>query len=237
MTIVVAATTAAHKMDGSELSWLAHIDRFREQASARGHALQIFAALEVDARGTAPFRRLLAALERIGGASWTYSLDDGAVRIDSGNRLARICEGRNLCIEYAQRNRPGDFLLYVDTDVLPDPDTVDKLLAAADLGYRQVGGEVPSYALGGERVPGVHLPLVERTYNTAGYLLVHRDVYRRLRWRWDWDAGMTDDPCWFADARQFLGVPCIVRTDCIGRHQPDVLVPLEQRGADLDVRR
>ena len=237
MSIIVAMTSAPHKMDGSELSWLTEIDRFREQAKARGHELQVFAALELDARGIVPFGRLVAALQRIGGAYWTYNLDDGAVRIDSANRLARICEGRNLCIEYAQRNRPADFILYLDSDVLPDRDTIDKLLAVADLGYRQVGGEVPSYVLGGERVPGVDLPLEQRSYNTAGYLLVHRDIYRRLRWRWDWDAGMTDDPCWFADARQFLGVPCIVRTDCVGRQQPEVLVPIEQRGGDLEVRR
>lgn len=237
MSIIVATTTAPHKIDGSELSWLTWIERFRAQAGTRGHDLRVFAALELDARGLAPFERLIGAIKSALGEYWTYHFDDGATRIDSGNRLARICEGRNMCIEYAQRNRPGDFLLYLDTDVIPDGDTIDKLLAVTDLGYRQVGGEVPSYVLGGERVTGVELPLVERSYNTAGYLMVHRDVYRRLRWRWDWDAGLTDDPCWFADARDFLGVPCVVRVDCVGRHQPEVLVPIEHRGMDLAVWR
>jgi hypothetical protein len=237
MSIIVATTSAPHKMDGFELSWLTAIDRFREQATALGHELRVFAALELDARGLAPFERMIEAIKRAGGEFWSYHFDDGAARLDGTNRLARICEGRNLCIEYAQRNRPGDFLLFLDTDVIPDPDTVEKLIEVTQLGYRQVGGEVPSYALGGKQVDGVELRLVERSFNTAGYLLVHRDVYRRLRWRWDWDAGMTDDPCWFADARDLLGVPCVVRMDCIGRHQPDVLVPIEQRGGDLEVRR
>lgn len=83
----------------------------------------------------------------------------------------------------------------------------------------------------GDRVPSVRVHM-----NTAGFLLVHRDLFTRLRWRTDLDNGHTDDPCYDMDARA-LGYPTLVREDCVAVHYPESIPPLEYRGHDLAIHR
>jgi hypothetical protein len=77
-------------------------------------------------------------------------------------------------------------------------------------------------------VPEYPFP-VQSHMNTAGFLLIAREVFRRLRWRFDLEAGLTDDPCYYRDAKELLGVPTYVRKDVIGRHWPEAIPPLEDR--------
>lgn len=76
---------------------------------------------------------------------------------------------------------------------------------------------------------------VEMHWNTAGFLLVHKDVWRNLRWRIDLEAGRTDDPCFDQDARR-IGYPTLVRKDVQGVHV-DPLIPVEDRPEDRKIYR
>src|SRR5690606_951960 len=64
---------------------------------------------------------------------------------------------------------------------------------------------------------------------TAAFVLIRRDLLRKVRWRWDLDAGMSDDPCLHHDALVFHGVETLVRHDCVGRHWPEAIGPIETR--------
>lgn len=225
--IVVAATCAPWKAyEHTELDWLTNAAEMLDDEQD----VRFFAALEGDPQDEA-WRRLRAELAPLPHDIWTFQIDDGEQSITSGNRLIRICTGRNLATEYAIR-AGASHLLFADTDIVIPGDAIPRLL---EVDVPIVGGEVPSYCLPG--IPAAHFPFpVEvRQFNTAGFLLVRRDVFRRLRWRWDQDAGMTDDPCYAADALD-CGWPTHVRTDVIARHNPECLVPVEDRPAAQGVR-
>lgn len=254
--IVVGATMTGFATGRREscLSWL---ESAEELAASHPDGVRFFAALELDARGLEPFALVLERLAQLGGEYWTYTLDDGRTEVTTGNRLGHICAGRNLITDYAL-GAGASHILYLDADMCPPADALPKLL---ELRHPLVGGEVPTYALSGPTVHGHHTchpeawhrgrsarevascsweayPFpVQQHMNTAGFLLVAREVFRRLRWRWDMDAGMSDDPCYHADARDHLGVETYVRKDCIGRHWPESIPPLEGRGYDLRVIR
>jgi hypothetical protein len=73
---------------------------------------------------------------------------------------------------------------------------------------------------------------------TAAFVMLRRDLFRRLRWRWDLDMGDSDDPCLWKDARDLYGVPTYVRKDVVGRHHPECIPAIELRGhADMTVYR
>lgn len=65
------------------------------------------------------------------------------------------------------------------------------------------------------------------THNTAGFLLVRRDVLAEVAWRWNPDAGCSDDPCFAADVERAGFGKTYVRKDCVGKHAP--LIPVESR--------
>lgn len=226
--IVVGATTCAYKCDGAgEMAWLDNAETMI--ADQAGTEVRFFAALELDARGHGPFMELIARLDEIRGQRWDFSLDDGAPEITSRNRLSRICMGRNLITEYAQQT-DASHILYLDTDTTPPGDVLSKLL---EVDRPLVSAHVPSYCHGGPEVDGFSFPVQEYP-TTAGCLLVRRDLFRRLRWRWDLEAGMVDDPCYSADAVA-LGARMLVRRDVIAEHP--CLVPVEDRPADRTIHR
>ena len=230
MTVVMAATLPAWKMDedGYWSSWLTHAEQIRD---SHPDGVTFLAVLELDARGRAPFTPLLDRLADLDGHVWTFSVDDGAQRIDSRNRLVRICTGRNLATHYAQ-DVGASHILFADADTIIPPDALPKLLA---VDWPVAGGRVPTYCLSGPAVPGYDFPVTEHM-NTAGFLLVARQAFSRLRWRLDADAGLTDDPCYHADAAE-LGWPTRVREDCVAAHYPMAIGPVEHRGHDLTVYR
>jgi hypothetical protein len=227
--ILVGCTIPPYKMggpDGYWSSWLANAEAIRQS-----HDVRFVAVLEHDARGLDPFRPLLYRLARLGGMVLGFSYDDGAASITTGNRLVRICTGRNLLTQWAVDNG-ASHILYTDADTAIPGDAIPKLL---EVDWPVVGGRVPTYCLEGPDVGGYPFRVTEHM-NTAGFLLVARDVFRTLRWRTDPDLGLTDDPCYHADATA-LGFPTRVREDCVAEHFPPCIGPLEERGHDLAVRR
>ena len=227
MKILVGATAAGHK--GAEAGhWLRHAEALRR---ATPHELEFFLATETQPDGIEP--RLAAVEARVhalGGTVWRFMLDDGAARIDGGNRLVRICTGRNLVIERALRSG-AEWILFADADIELPPDLLVRLL---ELRHPFCGFHVPGYGLSGPPVPGYGFP-VQAYWNTAGAWFVQRTLFRRFRWLWDPDAGLTDDPATYRVIREQLGVEQYNRLDVVGRHGP--LRPFETRAGDVQVRR
>lgn len=219
--ICVATTIAPYKLDGSELNWL----RTAEEMFVDD--VHFFAAIENVGPAFDPFLKRLA---QVRGEYWTFNVDDGQDVITSANRLHRICMGRNLIIEFALTRPRISHVLFLDSDLIAQGDCVSKLL---ELDAPLAGGDVPSYCLTGPAVRH-RVPNVQRHWNTAGFLMVRRDVLRDLRWGHDPDAGETDDP-WYQHRAVKLGYPMtLVRKDVLGLHTP--LVPVEQRPGSRSIR-
>lgn len=209
--------------EDTSLSWLANAEAMRE---ATKDEVQFFAALETDARGLGPFERVIARLDELGGLFHTFSYDDGRTSVDTSNRLWHLCMGRDLVTNRAI-DSGASHLLYLDADVVVLADSIEKLL---ELNGPLVGGHVGTYNLSGPPVEGYPAEWdVQRHWNTAGFLLVERSVFRTLRWRYDGEGGMTDDPTYARDAREFLGLDTYVRHDVVGTHMPQSIVPIEHR--------
>ena len=229
--IIVGTTLAAFVMDQRDTwgSWLNHAEHVR---ASHPHGVHYFAAIQVDARGLEPFGPLLDELERIDGSYYTYSLDDGRTQVTTQNRLRHITMGQNIVTDYCCGVPSCSHLLFLAADLEPDPDSIPKLLA---LQHPIVGGEVTTYGFHGPRVARYEFP-VEQHMATAAYVMLERRAFRFLRWRWDLDAGMSDDPCLQADA-DARGWRTYVRKDCIGVHYPQTIGPIEHRGHDMTVAR
>ncbi len=227
MKIVVGATAAGHK-GAQALHWLRHAQAMR---NATPHEVDFFFAAETQPDGLEPrLQPVEAAVRALGGVVWRFMLDDGAARIDGGNRLVRICEGRNLVIEYAMRSG-AQWVLFVDADIEMPPDVLLRLL---EVDHPFAGFSVPSYVLSGPPVPGYAFP-VQTYMNSAGAWLVHRSLFRRFRWLTDPDDGLTDDPATYRLIRDQLHCEQRNRLDVVGLHLP--LVAFEQRSAGTLVQR
>ena len=237
MTVIAATTLAAFVMDNPD-TWAAWLYP-AEQVIDDGQDVEWFAALEVDARGVEPFAPLLerfAELDLHAGREvchwWTYSLDDGRTEVTTGNRLRHITMGQNLATDYTLA-AGGSHMLFLAADLEPPADAVPKLL---EVDWPLVGGHVPTYCLDGPEVPGYPFP-VKQHMATAAFVMIARPLLRFVRWRWDVDAGMSDDPCLHHDAAKFHGIETRVRHDVVGRHHPECIGPVEGRGHDMTVVR
>lgn len=258
MTVLVGTTLAAFAMDRPELwgSWLNNAESMqRDWADAKGEHVHFFAAIELDARGYAPFDALTARLAALNGSindydsAFGFTLDDGRTEVTTNNRLRHITMGQNLVTDYACSRPDVTHLLFMAADCEPPADAISKLV---ELDWPIVGGHVPTYCLDGprrfhmERECGdistaiKDVPAgadVREHMATAAFILLRRDLFTKLRWRWDLDAGMTDDPCMHHDALTLLGTPTYVRHDVIGKHYPECIPAIEERGYDLHVER
>jgi hypothetical protein len=233
MKIVVGTTLAAFAMEDKEIwaSWVANAERVRAYGKSVGADVGYFAALEVDARGTAPFAPLVARLDQLDGVYWHWRLDDGRTAVTTANRLRHITLGQNLAVEHA--NATGaDWLLFLAADVEVPDDVIPKLL---ELDHPLCGPEIPTYGLTGPSVDRYDFP-VEEQLISAGAIFVRRDVFKVLRWRYDLELGMSDDPAYRHDAATLLGVPSYVRKDCVARHHPEVIGPVETRYPARDMK-
>lgn len=229
--IVVGTTLCGFAMSHPAVwgNWLANAEKLQALSP---EPLHFFAAIEVDARGLEPFAALLERLKQVGGSYWTYSLDDGRTSVSTANRLRHITMGQNLVSDFC--STPGiSHLLFMAADCMPPEDAIPKLL---EVNHPLVGGEVKTYCLSGPTVLGYPFP-VEEHMATAAFVLIRRDVFKRLRWRWDAEEGMSDDPSYHHDAQNLLGVPTYVRKDCVGKHYPESIGAIETRGYDLKVVR
>lgn len=238
VTIVVATTLTGFAME-SEDTWASWL--INAEAIKASHDVTYFAAIETDARGEDPFRRLCDRLSGLDGDWWTFHLDDGRTSVTTANRLRHITVGQNLATDYALSDKDVTHLLFLAADLEPPADCLPKLM---ELDHPLVGGHVPTYCLDGPVVsPWEHgagdLADVRRHMATAAFVLIRRDLLRYVRWRWDLDAGMSDDPCLHHDARTFHGTETLVRHDVIGRHHPEAIGAIETRfpGVDMGVYR
>lgn len=220
--IVVGSTVAAWKCgDGEELRWLEVAEAMREASPV---PLEFFCAIQNGYDGAADaFDALVERLHQLGGTTWIFALGDRAWEATSRCRLIGITTGRNLVREYALRDTDATHVLFLDSDVEPDPACVAKLL---EIDHPVAGGDVPSYCLRGPTVVGYDFEVQEH-WNTAGFLLVRRDVLRQVAWRWDPDTTTTDDPSFAQDVERAGFGRTWVRKDVTGYHAP--LIPVEAR--------
>lgn len=228
--ILVASTVAAYKCDGTESRWLTHAEAWREQGCA------FFLAAQMGHGHNDRLGPLLDRVRSVDGTVWTFSLDERAERIDTNNRLTGICAGRNLCHEHLNRHQAYTHLLLLDTDIEPPADLVDRLLEPDE---DMVGALIPTYqAVMGDGIPvdRPDMDLRAHPWLPAGCILLTRPVANRLRWRWDLDRKLTDDPCFGMDARE-IGIQPVCRHDVTAEHWPPTVHHLDSRGHDLTIVR
>lgn len=232
--IVVGTTLTAFAMDDPNCwgAWLNNAEMMQRLGESVGRPVSFFAAIETDARGIAPFAPLTARLSEVGGEWWDFRLDDGRTEVTTANRLRHITMGQNLVTDYAQATW-ATHLLFMAADCEPPADAIERLI---EVDHPLVGGEVGTYCLSGTPITGYPFP-IEQHMATAAFVLLRRDLFRFLRWRWDADNGMTDDPCLEHDALLFHGVRTLVRKDVVGRHYPEAIGAVEHRGHDMTVHR
>ena len=231
--IAVCTTIATFAMaeHGTWGYWLDTAEQLRDQSPV---PVAFFAAIEIDVRGIHPFRPLLDRLAQLNGDHWRFLLDDGRTSVTTANRLRHITAGQNLCSDYATA-AGATHMLFLAADCRPPADAIPKLL---EVDWPIVGGEVPTYCLSGPPVDRYPFP-VEQHMATAAFILIARPVFKQLKWRWDADLEMSDDPCFHHDAIELLDTVTLVRKDCIGQHYPEAIGAIETRrpGRDMTVYR
>jgi hypothetical protein len=243
--IIVGTTLTTFAMSKGEELWGSWFKN--SEAIKLTHDVKYFASIEVDVRGIEPFLPFIERLLSIGGEYWEFSYNDKRTSINSDNRIRHITMGRNIIQDYALTidEAGGDVthILHLDADMQIPDDTIPKLL---EMNHPIVSGDVwETYRCTGPKVEHYEFP-VEHHQNTAGFLMIGRELFRRIRWRVDFGQSMTapDNPeitrpmgeeaCMHADALA-MGYPWYVRKDLTGVHYPIQVPPLEDRGYDLNV--
>lgn len=240
MTVLIASTCRHFKTTGpqggppSYLGWVTWAEDWAREKC------RFFLAAQRDGFPSDGLDGLADLVRSVGGVVWDFSIDEHNDRIDSASRLLGITTGRNLAHEYAQRDPDITHILFLDTDVTPPRNAVTDLLEVVTefMGLHLVGGHIPLYGLTGPRQPGSPDAWdLQQHWSSAGFLLVDRDAFRVLRWRYDLEEGMTDDPCFAADAKRMGFGYTLVRHSVVGQHYPArMLVPVEKRGHNLSLR-
>jgi hypothetical protein len=243
--IVVGTTLTTFAMSKDEDLWGSWFHN--HEAIKSTHKVKYFAAIEIDVRGIEPFFPFLEKLLSIGGEYWEFSYNDKRTSVDSTNRIRHIAMGRNVIQDYAltldEAGEDVTHILHLDADMRVPDDTIPKLL---EMNHPIVGGDVwETYRCTGPKVDKYPFP-VEQHQNTAGFLMMGRQLFSRVRWRADFNKSMTapdnpelqrpmtEEPCMYADTLA-LGFPWYVRKDLTGVHYPAQVPPLEDRGYSLDV--
>lgn len=241
--IVVGTTLSAMAMSDDD-AWRGWLYNARDLRSQTDHEVHFFAAIEMDRRRLMPFGPLVIELDRLareGGdtlghkweSMWTFSLDDGRNKVTFDNRLRHITTGQNLVRDFAMSNG-ASHLLFMAADCAYPADALNRLL---EVDVPIIGGHVPTYCLDGPEVPVLaqhgdiraHMP-------TAAFVLLRRDFFSATPWRWDADAGLSDDPAMYEDALK-AGIQPLVHHDVVGRHYPEAIGGYESRGYDTQVVR
>lgn len=227
--IVMGTTLAAFVMDQEDTwaSWIRNIEAIRANTDQE---VKVFAAIEVDGRGIEPFEPLLERLDAIGGEYWTYSLDDGRTEVTTKNRLRHITTGQNLVTDYSVSTH-ADWLLFMAADCMAPDDIIPRML---ELDHPFVAPFISTYCLIGPDIKVNGYPCMD-VMASAACMMIRRDIFKRLRWRWDYEDG-SDDPCYYKDAQELLGVKTVVRKDVEARHFPEAVGAIETRGHDMSVK-
>jgi len=245
--IIVGTTIATFAMSDPDTwaSWLKHAERQQQMAAELGYDLRHFAAIQVDARGIEPFADLCNAIGELGGEWWTYSLNDGRAKVGMTNRWRHITVGQNLVFDYCQADADVSHLLFLAADCAAPSDIIPRMV---EMRHPLCAPYISTYGLRGPRVlssqsTGMLYPAewgVEDSMASAAAIFIERTVFNRIRWRWDLDNGMSDDPCLHHDAKTLLGIPTHVRHDVLARHYPEAIGDYESRGftaEQLEVQR
>lgn len=235
--IVVGTTIAAFVMDNPDTwgSWMRNAENVKQnyQHFAEYSDVKYFAAIQIDARGIEPFKPFIERLEQIGGEYWTYSLDDGRTSVTTKNRLRHITFGQNVVVDYAQSHPDCTHLLFLAADCMPPNDIMPKML---EMDHPIVAPFITTYNLRGPRVDKYPFPVMD-VMASAACIFISRSIFTKIRWRWDLDTNMSDDPCYHHDAKVLLNTPTYVREDCIAKHFPEAIGPIEKRGHNMEVIR
>lgn len=246
MSILIGTTLTTFAMDDPDTwgSWLDNVEQIRDHLP--GERVDVFAAIQTDARGLGLFGELTEQLRWLntdrGAASWwEFRLDDRRTEVTTANRLLHLTTGQNLVSARAVQDPDCSHLLFMAADCQAPDDVLPRLL---ELESDYCGPFVPTYNLRGEPVgiplvrDGVCLTIpCERAMPTAAAVLLSRRVFNRLRWRFDPVAGLSDDPALMRDAAELLGISPLVRMDCVARHFPESIGAVETRGHDMQVHR
>ncbi len=233
MKILYATTLSSNclKKEGNGISWLTPL--IKKQYPE----IDIFTVCE-DLEPPHDFRvfnQLFSVLDSLPNKHTIYkwTLNTGLQVKGSGTheRLKHICMGRNLIQLHAIDNG-YDYIVFVDSDAKPVDNFWEKLISH---NYPLVGGILSEYfwVIKNNNTPQKSIPnheyyerfelykkhkeLIPVTFNTAGFNVVHRDIFSRVQWRYDIDHGMTDDPCYGFDAAN-LGYPWLVDSTILAHH-------------------
>lgn len=212
MTTVIAATLLCDRKD-------LHPEALGSLARVRGLCRLYVNVQEQDERISSTARALLAAcglpvhVETWHRSGWPGSFPEAD---RDQRRLLGIVTARNMAVDYALC-QGSEWLLFVDADVLPEPDGLERLLA---LGKPLCGGLVPGrgadaalrYVFPGQMAdPAWDLPVTEEGgvlrcgFGTCGYMLIHTRVFSQLRFRFNplsrpGIPAMAEDPAFCLDA-------------------------------------
>ena len=235
--IIVGTTLHAYVMDNPDHwgSWMHNAERVKAHYKQFGDwaDVQYFAAIQVDARGLEPFAPFLHRLGQVGGNFWTYSLDDGRTEVTTKNRVRHIVVGQNLCNDYAMSNPSVTHMLFMAADCMPSDDVLPKML---EMDHPLCAPYITTYGLRGPYVERYPYPVMDAMASAAA-IFMDRSVFSGIRWRWDMDKNMSDDPSFHHDALNYLKIPTYVREDCLAEHFPKAVGAIETRGHDMRVVR
>ena len=235
--IVVGTTLAAFVMDNEDHwgSWMKNAEQVKEKYQQFGNWTDVtyFAAIQVDARGLEPFKPFIERLEAIGGTYWTYSLDDKRTEVTTKNRIRHITAGQSLVNDFAMSDPRCTHLLFMAADCMPPDDILPRML---EMDHPLCAPYISTYGLRGTYVEAYPYPVMNAMASAAA-IFIARSVFSGIRWRWDLDANMSDDPCFHHDALNYLHIPTYVREDCEAVHYPVAVGAIETRGHDMTVYR
>jgi len=235
--IVVGTTLHAFVMDNEDHwgSWMRNAEKVKEEYQHFGNWTDVkyFAAIQTDSRGLEPFGPFLKRLEEIGGEFWTYSLDDGRTEVTTKNRVRHITVGQNLVNDFAMSIPSCTHMLFMAADTMPPNDILPKML---EMNHPLCAPYITTYGLRGPRVDTYSYPVMNAMASAAA-IFIAREVFSGIRWRWDMDKNMSDDPCFHHDALHYLNIPTYVREDCKAQHFPISVGAIETRGHDMTVHR
>ncbi len=148
-----------------------------------------------------------------------------------------------MAIDYAL-SQNATHLLFIDSDVIPHPGGVAKLISL-DVGL--CGGLVPGrgvhrdlrYMFPGKLTIRDHGNLYTCGYGTCGYMLIKREVFERLRFRYGDDSGthgelISEDQAYCEDWNRMSGVPFHIHKEATADHIDSPTNPLTADGVARD---
>lgn len=227
MTIVVGCTLPPFKMGGDWHNWGAWLQNAEQVQASIDEPVVYFAALEVDARGLAPFEPLLDRLGELPDSDyWTWMLNDAVTVVGTSTRLRRICLGHNLVGTYALEDAAASHVLFLASDTQAPDDVLPRLL---ELDVAAAACHIPTYCLDGPRSARFPQWDVRNHMESCACMLLRRDVINRIKWRSSGDDGTTDDPSMHMDLQEFLGESVYSRHDVPATHWPQSIPSIEVR--------